>query len=1095
MRWPNFGVAICIAGLMISAAKIPAQVGDSGTLYGTVSDASGAVVPGVTVIVTNQQTGAKRSLITGKDGRFTATPIPIGLYTINASLQGFKSAEVTGVTLEVGEKREVDLTLQLGEVSTSVLVSASAPLLEKTTSSVGQLIHAKQVQALPLNGRNFVQLGTLTPGAINAEGGQFTSPTASTSARGTTSLSVNGAKENANDWLLDGVDNNELTAGAISIMPSPAAIQEFRVMTSDYSAQYGRNAGGTVLITTKSGTNNFHGSAFEFVRNDVFDTKNYFDQATKPAYRQNQFGFSVGGPILKDRIFFFGDYQGTRIRKEITSISTIPTALMQTGNFSEVAPIFDPCASFSGGVCTANSSGPRTQFSGNIIPQARLNPVAVKLMALFPKPNLPGLANNFLYDSKRVLNDNQFDTRLDWTLTATDTAFARFSWDNAYQFYPGPLPGFGGGTSSYSSSTINIPHARNVALEENHVFSPSLVNQLLLGFNRIFISVTGPSYGQNLDDQIGIPDVNLGDKFTSGLTRIDLQGYDGLGDRLTTPLLLGTNVYELADNVTWAKGNHSMNAGFSARWDQMNNIAVTEPRGDIGFTSLFTAQRTGTAFNAGTGNAAASMLLGLPATAVRSTVFGGAELGNRWKDIRGYVEDEWRVTPRLTFNLGLAYQVITPLTEAHNKLANFDPKTTTMLVAGQNGVSKSAGVETDWSGIQPRVGLAYTPTQNTVVRLGYGLFTDVSQGGLQSPNPNPPFSVQPTLSSNSITPVMLLGDPFPAPVQPNPNSPSGDVYFVQPQFKRGVIQEWNAGVQQQLGLGVVATISYIGSSAQHLLSKEGNFNSPIPGPGNIQANRPYPTLSTITAILSRGAFSYNGLQTKLEKRVGNLYFLFGYTFSKTMDNSAPESLSFSSAAGARYYPFFPFGPKTDRGLAGNDLRHSFTASYVYTLPFGRGQRWANQTGSVANQFIGNWQINGISRIRSGFPIGATVSPSLLNNTMTNRPNRVCDPHLSDRTPKKWFNTSCFVQPAAFQFGNSPRVFGEGPNQVDFDFSAIKDFKLRESTDLQLRAEFFNILNTPQFDLPNTSIGTPGAASITNTINDSREIQFAAMLTF
>jgi hypothetical protein len=495
----------------------------------------------------------------------------------------------------------------------------------------------------------------------------------------------------------------------------------------------------------------------------------------------------------------------------------------------------------------------------------------------------------------------------------------------------------------------------------------------------------------------------------------------------------------------------------------------------------------------------ASLLLGLPASSARTNVFGGDVTGRRWEDYRIYFQDDWHVNPQLTINYGLAYMVLTASTEVYNRYGNFDPATASILVAGASA-SETGNVDTDSNNFQPRIGFAYTPFKGRgfVIRGGYGIFNDWAQGGMTGLQVNPPFIDSPAFISNSITPARLLRQGFPAPVQQNPATPSGAVVFWENNYKLGFVQQWNLTLQQELGWETVVTVAYVGSKGDNLQDKNGNFNAPAPGPGAIGPRRPFPNVAGIQIIASRGYTRYHGLQTKLEKRFSsNLYFLVGYTWSKGIGNEPSQNLTFQpNATGAVYYPFAPHGRNSDRGLNGNDLRHSFTLSYVYDLPFGKGQRYMSDVDRL-NHLVGGWQISGITRMRSGFPLGATMTPSLLNNTMGNRPNVICDPNLSssERTVQRWFDKTCFVQPAAFVFGNSGRTFGTGPNQFNFDFSIFKRFEITEEVQLQFRTEIFNIFNTPQFGLPSTAIGTGPAGTITTLVNDPRDIQFGLKLIF
>ena len=1086
----------------------------TGTILGTVTDATGAVIPGAKVTVTNMGTNQARETSTDANGRYVVTLLPVGRYSIKVNATGFGEGVSSDLVLEVQANLTVDFSLSPAAVGEVIEVTGNVLQVDTTTATLGQVIHQQQVEDLPLNGRNFVQLGWLAPGVTKGEG-TFLNNRGNTevSIRGSVSLSVQGMRENTNDWLLDGVDNNELTAGAISILPSVEGIQEFKVLTFNYSAEYGSRSSATILVVTKGGSNAFHGTVFEFFRNDKLDARNFFDRIPAPAkLRQNQFGGSIGGPIKSDRAFFFFNYEGTRVHQGLTGFATVPTVAMHGGDFSEGfnGTIFDPCPTFDvvNGTCPGGFLPPasRPAFAGNIIPANRIDPIGLALINLYPSPNAPSqianrLSNNFASNPIRTFDDDQIAFRIDFKLSDKDQIFGRFNYDDASQFFPTFCPGFCSSGSVAASSEDFVTEARNVAVQWQRTFTPTIVNQLMAGYNRVFNTMTSFAHrpeNQNLPTALGIPGANLGDFETSGMTNIGVSGLNRLGSRLFTPFVGGTNVFHFSDSLMVIRGAHAMKMGASARLMQMPVIGNTWFHGNFNFDGVYTRGATG-----GTGSAIADLLLGLPHSASRNDHFQGFLNGRRWEEYRFFFEDSWRVNPKLTLTLGLGYNVTTPQREDNNRFTNFDPATGNYLVAGVNA-GRSAGVETDWNNLEPRLGFAWTPwSHKTVIRGGYGIFTDVSaNGGVQGLYMNPPFAAALSLNTNGITPVdQITGTPvtlaagFPIQTAPNLATYTGALVLTQLDFDQGFVQQWNLNIEHELPGNIVATIAYAGTRATKLQSKGWNLNAGLPGAVPNPATRPFPTLGAFNAILSRGELSYNALILRAEKRFSHgLFFLANYTWSKGLSNGPGQNIGVNQ--GARYFPLPKslVGENADKAPSDTDLRHQFSLSYLYDLPVGRNRTFLSDMNGIGEALLGGWQISGITRIRGGFPLAmSTGFFDTANAGVGNRPDRIC--HGSgDGSIARFFDTSCF--PLVFaRMGNAARAVLSGPDQVNFDFSLLKTIPLREPMRMEFRTEFFNIFNHAQFDVPDTNASSGTFGTISSTINTSRQIQFALKFIF
>ena len=1152
----------------------------TGSFSGTVSDKTGSVISAADVKITSQGTGLVREAKTDDSGHYLVPLLPVSNYTVHVEAQGFGPVEQKDVKLQVDEHRELDFTLAPASVTQAVEVNATEVAIQTTNSTLGQVITSQQVADLPLNGRDFVQLATLTPGTVqetNPNSFFNGGPSSEVSTRGSYSLSVGGSRAQSTDWLLDGNDNNELTAGGISILPSIDAIEEFKVLTYNYSAEYGTRAGPTVLVTTKSGSNQFHGSLFEFFRNTSLDASSYF-AATKEKFNLNQFGGALGGPIKKDKTFFFIDYQGRRQRKGVAYNGFVPTAAMRTGDFSDDLygqPVTSQILYNPYSVIGANGRDPfRCDGSGNPLPVAAdgtqgagapcnklpaglMNPITQQMINLYPLPT-PGVpaGSGFNYSNvpSRKLDEGEFDARLDHNFSSNDSVFARFSYDQATNFIPGGSPGFA--EPSAFASTQNITNrGRNAAISETHIFSPNNINQATFGFNRIFNHIL--SFGDRSCEaaNLGIPGADLDsscpgapaglsqsttDCVSCGLTATTVGGpYWGLGDRGFAPFQGGTNVFMIADSFDMIRGKHNIRFGGQIRAQQMNVLTNAFQDGFFVFTNLWTNQASpNPALTFNGGDDAADFLLGLNSLAIHDQTFKGATTGRRWKLFRPYVQDDWRVTNNLTLNLGLAWAFVTPITEAHNRQANFDfnstcssPPGCNYLIPGANSDGR-VGVELDKTALEPRIGLAWKPfgSAKTAVRAGYAMFHDSSwnQGG-QGLWENPPYfaesgafaftvagcASQTAACAGSVGPFdfgLNVSNGFPIFTQsPDPATFEGTIQSQNRDFKQGRVQQFNFNIEQELPGSVVLTAGYAGSRSHHILVDGSNLNVSSPSACGVVSGYtlgcgvpapPFGPFTTITATSDSGNARYDSLQVKAETKSARhgLYALLGYTYARNFDSGFNDGLG--SSAGVTYWPL-PGTQRADWSLSQIQVNHILTASVLYDLPLGKGKRFGGNWNGAANAILGNWQINVIEKATSGFPIFIIATNNESNVNLTNngnnytRPDQICSARASNQTLSKWFNTQCFVDAASGELGDAPRAPAYGPGFLNTDFSLIKHFLLpREGTTLDFRAEFFNLFNHPQFGLPGSDAdSTTNFGVITSTVNNPRLIQFALKLSF
>jgi hypothetical protein len=1072
----------------------------SGSFSGTVSDKAGAVVAGATVKALSQGTGLSREAKTDDSGHYLIPLLPVAEFTIRVESQGFQPTEQKDIRLQVDEHREVNFTLVPASVSATVEVSATEVAVETANPTLGQVITAEQVADLPLNGRNFTQLATLTPGTTTSTSpvSFFTNAASSEAAtRGSFSLSSGGSREQETDWLLDGNDNNQLDEGGIAIFSSIDDIQEFKVLTYNYSAEYGERAGPTVLVTTKSGSNQWHGSLFEFFRNTDLDATRYFF-TSKQKFNLNQFGGSLGGPIRKDKTFFFLDYQAKMQREGVPFTGFVPTTSMTTPfdaagdyDFSNDPLGITPTNPYAGGApfqCVAGTKTPEpvdpangTQAPGMpcaTIPGALVNPIGAAVAQLYPAPNA-NPAGGFNYENQpvRKLNEGTFDVRFDHNFSSKDSAFARFSYDQATNFVPGGSPTWSEANAFGSNQHIEN-HGRNVVVTETHVFSPNLINQATAGYSRIFNHILSYGTGSCEAAILGILGADLAsqcDPFTGypaslnqapqecescGMTSFDMSAYFSIGDRGYAPYQGGTNVYSLSDTLDYIHGKHEIRAGLVFRAEEMNvrNNA---------FQDGFVAENGGL-----TGDDVADLLLGgMGDFSAHDQTFLGATTGRRWKLFRPFVQDNWRVTNNLTLNLGFAWSLATPETEEANRQANFDVQNLMWYVpTGSPGISGCTvciptngrvGIQFDKTALEPRIGFAWKPSASdkTAVRGGYGIVHDSAwnQGG-QGLWQNPPYfaEVDPcntycgtnSLSNGFLLPVGTAstttvdggaGAIYNAPV--NPQSYSGTIQSENRNFKQGIIQQFNLNVERQLPGNVVLTVGYGGSRSAHVLVSQLNENLSSPSACGAVAGynvgcgfpsfpyaEPFQSVDTNNSI---GQARYDSLQVKAETKSARhgLYALIGYTYSRNFDSGLTDGLA--TNPGAMYYPLPGFN-KLDWGLSQLNLNNSFTASILYNLPFGKGKPYGSNWSGVTNAILGNWQLTLIERATSGFPLFVVDSADesgvyfFYNGNIFQRPNEVGDPNKAGPVAA---NPSCAAPSRIHTLENwfNPCAFEQAPD--------------------------------------------------------------------
>jgi hypothetical protein len=1121
-------VWVIFVSLVLCLAPLGAQT-TAGSIVGTVTDPSGAIVAGATVTITNMGTNIAVKTTSDSAGDYVVTPLEVGKYSVAVEATGFKRSIRPDIQVNVQDRVRVDAKLEVGKASDTVEVRDAAPILETDTSYLGEVVDSQRIVDLPLNGRFFTRLAVLTAG---------TAPTpAGARDENTGGFSANGVRPYQNNYILDGVDNNSLSEDLSSqtsfvVGPPPDAIQEFKVQTNSMSAEFGRSGGAVLNVTIKSGTNQIHGTAYEFLRNSDLDANNFFNNANGAPiapFKQNQFGFSVGAPIYipkiyngKNRTFFFFDYQGTRIRTGQTELATVPTDAMRQGNFSgQNGVAFNTIYNPNTG--TINSSGDavgRTPFPGNIIPQSLWNPISVKLLNLFPQPDTTGQvnnfgpANNYLSNPVEPNNTNQLDLRVDHRISDSDSIFGRFSWSDTRDVPPGDIPPPLDAASF--SSGVFLQKPRNVVFSETHIFTPYLINEFRAGYTQA--ESDRLQFNSTVDEsaQVGIPGIPFASN-NGGFPQFNVGGLSTFGSSEYQPTVEKQVIEQFIDSLTLIHGRHTIK--FGAELKPRVDFSILQPpvpRGAFSFGGSNTAQNIENQSTTGLGTA--DFLLG--------AVSGGAQISSFINDQFQqpgqfyYVQDDIKVNRKLTLNLGLRYEFVEHAKERYSAEANFNVDTNTLQIAGNRqdplppsffpeiAVTRNAPaslVPNQKDDFAPRIGVAYNLFGKTVVRAGYGVFySSYEAGPLSIPNPgnNPPFfnqsnyNVLGPLVPNPI--VSNLSQGFPLDALQNPSAPA--LFSLDPHFTNPNVQHWQVSIQQDLGWNTILEVAYAGSKGTHLYEFR-NLNE-IPASTNPSANynderaRPY-LGNDLTFWCSCDSSTYSALQTKLEKRLSNgLSFLTAFTYGKSIDEQSQASLGFHSGGGFRDNN----NPEWEKGPSDYDQKYRFVNSLSYSLPIGRGRAVLGNLNGVGNALIGGWEIQGIQSWSSGLPYTITEAVDGNNNLgdTEEHPDRVLGAplYVSGPAVSSAYNPAAFVLQPFGTYGNSGRNIIWTAPQLQLDTSLFKDFAIRERAKVQFRAEVFNMTNHANFRANSliNNFDSPGAGSYT-AAQPGRQIQFALKFIF
>ncbi len=1047
-----------------------------GSVRGHVADSQGALIAGAKLSLISEETNETRTVTSDGRGDYVFPLLRPGAYRLEAERQGFqKSTE--NLVVRVNQEARLDVTLYVaGTHVDPIIVTDAASPLRYDNAALGAVIDNRQVTGLPLYGRNFLELTLLVPGAAPAP------PGSAGTARGDFAFTINGSREDANNFLLDGVYNVDPKLNTFGVKPPVDAIREFEVLTSAYDASLGRSAGAQVNIVLKSGTNGFHGTGYEFLRNQVLDARNYFAPADQgdPKYQSNQFGFSFGGPVIKDRTFFFSDYEGTWSREGITRLANVPTARERIGDFSQLPPSQWPLV-----------PGTFTPFPGGVIPQQALNPIGLKIAALYPLPNRNVPGQNYAASPVRRERNDLFDVRIDHKISDNSQFAARYSFNDLTLFEP-----YSGVTQVFVPGYGNTVLRRGQNLMLNYSsFSSRLANDVRAAYSRIGNQVLAENAGVSINKQVGLPELSSNPR-DFGLSFIRVTGFSPLGQEYNNPQNSATNVYQFLDTATYARGEHLLKFGFDFRYTQQNAFRDVQSRGLFIFPSqvAFTLPNgTPTVFPFVTGNALANLLFGLP------LVSGGAKLDNaqhlRTESYNFFVNDSYRITSRLTLSAGLRYEFNSPPVDTKDR-ANIYDQTSGKLVQVGTGNIPRGGYEADKNNFAPRIGLAWAlgKDSTTVVRTGYGVYYDQSPlapgEGLYFNSPYYDFRFY----FQSQQAPLTLYNPFPFNT-PGQSAPSAFAY--DRNLRTSYTQHWNLSVQQQLGSSTVAELAYVGSKGTKLLASR-DINQPPARPQ--QPNLPRnPLFGEITQEESSAASNYHSLQARIQQRLSfGLSLLGAYTFGKSIDNAS----GVFSSTGDPNYPQNSFNLAAERGRSGFDVRQRFSLSYSYDLPFGKGKSFLGDAG-LATTLLSGWQTFGVVTLQTGRPFTIALLPEFDNSNTgisnlgflgNDRPNLVGRGKLDNATPERWFNTAAFAFPPFGSFGNSGRNILDGPSFKNINFSLVKNTAIKERLTVQFRTEFFNLFNHPNFGLPDNFAGSPSFGRVLSA-ESPRRIQFGLKLLF
>lgn len=1022
-----------------------------------------------TVTLTNEGTGAARTAKTHDDGSYVFPLVSPGMYRIQTVGAGFKTYEVSGLEVQISQAVTHNIQLEVGDTATKMEVVASTPVLEQRGAEIGHVIGQREVVELPLNGRNFLDLAKLVPGVAEL---------------GTTSqsngLAINGQRANQISFFFDGVDTRMEASGKPAFSPSIEAIQEFKIQQNDFAAEFGRSP-SAINLTLKPGTNTFHGSVFEFLRNNKLDARSFFAPRVDPL-RRNQFGAVVSGPVIRNRTFFMANYEGLRTRRASTLYQSLPTQAQRDGNFAGSPQIFDPL--------TYNAAtNSRQAFAGNIIPKNRFGLIGNSSLQYYPIPNAPGSPSyNHVTSASSISDQDQYHTRVDHQIGDRDLLFGRYSYSKLNAVTPSGLP---------LTGSLSKGSAHSVTLQESHTFSPTQVNQFRLAWTYYRIDGTFPLADRNLtQEEFGL--LNLSPSSTAyGLPQLVVPGLSTIGASPFNPNGPKDNVYTLADDFSWIKGRHTMKMGFDGRYYRPAGQVQQTPNSILTFENRFTNQPG----VAGTGNAVAELLLGFPYSG-RATQFAES---NGWVTLKyyyfgGYFQDEIRLTSKLTVNLGLRYEYQTPYYERFGDLASFDYINGRFLKLDED-IDRLH--DPDYNNFAPRIGIAYTLTPKTVIRTGFGVFYGQPRGSeFSSFQLSPPFIVDTTIVSNPNVPD-LIGKLFPRTQVRDAAgkillSPNTNVFALDTHFRTNYTFQWNFGIQREVANNLLFEVGYVGNGAHKLtgrdLPNQAFLDADPTRPTPVLNRRPNPNIGDVSMVSSLDNSNYHALTVKVNKRYSNGFSLLGaYTYSKVMGIGGALFGDQSRQQDAR-------NRRAEYAALEFNQTQRVTISGIYELPFGKGKPMGSSLTGFSGSLVGGWSLQGSYSAHTGFPLTPTSSVSSnVGRQDTNRADRVCDGNIGNATIDRWFDTSCFVNHPFGRFGGSGNgvIIGPGLNNIDYTIMKNTPIPLpgREPGIIQFRAEFFNGFNHASFGDPGLGVGTAQAGVIRSTRINGREIQLALKFLF
>lgn len=1101
--------SVFAVALVLGLAAAPMFAQTLGEVTGRVVDSSGAAVPDANIAITNAATNVARSTVSNSSGDYTFPSLPPGAYNLKIERQGFKTVESTGIQVEVQQTVRLDFTLQIGQLSQTVAVDASAVQLQAENVTVGTVIDNKRIVELPLNGRNYLQLVSLTPNVTTLSPSAGQAGARQGGNRADQSIAVAGQRTMFNYFSLDGVDNTDPNFNTYVVLPSIDALQEFKVQTGVYPAEFGHNA-TQINVLSKSGGNQYHGAAFEFLRNEKVDARPYSftsrPQQSNP-FKWNQYGFELEGPVRipklfdgRDRLFFMSNYEAFRQRQNFQQVFTVPTAAMFSGNFSGIGrTIYDP--------------NTKTPFANNTIPQNRIDPISAKLLQYYVPANVPTtvLQNNYVRAGSSPINKDQFILRLDFVESSKSQWSGRYSWGDENQ----------SNTGLTLDGTKILTNFEQYMGSNTRTFTPNIVNEVRYGYTRFYNSIgTLLAFQTDVVSQIGIPGLNSGDPVTWGIPNVTLaNGYNGIGDGTEGPYANDNSKLQVTDNLSIIRGAHTFRLGGEWRRDSFNQVGNQFARGQFTFLTNATQSPTATG-----GDSFAEFLLGTMSQSEAAVAVGNARF--RRNVFSFYLDDTWKVTPKLTFALGLRYEITPPFYQTTGDLFSVylpyldetpqvDPSRRPQFIRQGVGSDPYAGirirwpqigvlqdgrlgdrlVQTDWSDFAPRVGITYSPTSKWVVRAGAGMFYNQDTG-------NPRFDMARNIAGRIRTnsapnAATLFWNNALASLgggTPNITAP----YAFANKYERRTPYTWEyvLNVQRELARDVVLEVGYLGSISRKLEFLRA-VNEALPGTvGTVNQRSPYPNFGRIQLVDNSANANYNSGSVKLTKRFSSGFTLLtSYTFAKSIDESSGIRVQGQDTL----FPQNSYCRRCERSLSAFDTRHRFVTSTLWNLPIGKGQR-VDVQNAFANALVGGWQAGFVWTWQSGFPQTVTVGGIDRSGAggLFDRPNATgLSPYLDDPTPSRYFNSAAYALQPAGTFGNVTRNTLIGPRFFTLDFSAHKEFTMPylEQHRLQFRFEAFNVLNHPVWGAPNGNIQSAGFGTVSGTAVAMRQLQFALKYLF